>query len=406
MKDEIRLNSQNSEGKIIGLLVAGFYGLLTLLPDSNTQFVTWPWVFLWQAALMSPCLWLLWQLWQQKKIQLLCNKLDWIVAGLAIVLIISAAIAAYPNQARWYSWAGLCLLAALYAINNWLSQSSERYYKLLVGQAYLNLAFIIISLTLWFSQIVLPELNRLNGIKQTYNISLPFDFSIITLRNGFPIGHQNYVAGYLVLAIPLLIALSIIQSGWQRYLWVSAVILGLIDLYSTSSRGGWLGLIIVSIISFIFLLIRSNIPRLFLSLAGVAILAILSFLIFANNRLNTLITAVLAGTGGGEFAYRMITATTGWKIGINHLIFGAAPGSVPLLYQQYRPTWAGREAELAYQLHSTPAHLWAELGLSGITILVSAIALLIYLGWKWVLHHSQSQTNTEQIFVYSIYAGL
>jgi uncharacterized protein involved in response to NO len=406
MKDEMRLDSQNSEGKIIGLLVAVFYGLLTLLPDSNTQFVTWPWVFLWQAGLMSPYLWLLWQLWQQKTIQLLGNKLDLIAGLLAVILIISSAIALYPNQARWYSWAGLCLLSALYAINNWLSQSSKRYYKLLIGQGYLNLAFIIISLLLWFSQIVSPELNRLNEIKQTYNISLPFDFSIITLRNGFPIGHQNYVAGYLVLAIPLLIALSIIQSGWRRYLWVSAVILGLIDLYSTSSRGGWLGLIIVSIVSFVFLLFRSNLPRLWLGLAGITILVIISFLVLANNRLNTLITAVLAGTSGGEFAYRIITTTTGWKIGINHLIFGAAPGSVPLLYQQYRPTWAGREAELAYQLHSTPAHLWAELGLSGIAILLSAIALLIYLGFKWVLRPSQTQTNTEQIFVYSIYAGL
>ena len=55
MKDEMRLDSQ-AEGKIIGLLVSVFYGLLTLLPDSNTQFVTWPWVFLWQAGLMSPCL--------------------------------------------------------------------------------------------------------------------------------------------------------------------------------------------------------------------------------------------------------------------------------------------------------------------------------------------------------------
>ena len=69
MKDEMRLDNQNSEGKIIGLLVAVFYGLLTLFPDSNTQFVTWPWVFLWQAGLMFPCLWLLWQLWQQKTIQ-------------------------------------------------------------------------------------------------------------------------------------------------------------------------------------------------------------------------------------------------------------------------------------------------------------------------------------------------
>ncbi len=409
--NKLRLKSQtieNSEGKIIGLLVAVFYGLLTLLPDSNTQFVTWPWVFLWQAGLMFPVLWLLWQLWQQQTIQLLGNRLDWIVGLLAIVLIISAAIAEYPHQAQWYSWAGLCLLAALYAVNNWLGRSSGRYYKLLVAQGYLNLAFIIISLLLWFSQIVIPELNRLSEIKQQYNINLPFDFSIIELRNGFPIGHQNYVAGYLVLAIPIFIALSTIQTGWRRLTWISGVILGLIDLYSTSSRGGWLGLAVVIIISFIVLIIRSKLPRLWLCLAGVGILTILTFLILANNRLNTLITAMLTGSSGGEFAYRIITATTGWKIGINHLIFGAAPGSVPLLYQQYRPTWAGREAELAYQLHSTPAHLWAELGISGIAILLSAIALLIYLGLKWVRASKPQITNsnTEQVFVYSIYASL
>jgi uncharacterized protein involved in response to NO len=405
MKDETRLENQNTDGKIIGLLVAIFYGLLTLLPDSNTQFVTWPWVFLWQAGLIFPILWLLWQLWQQKTLQLLGNKLDWIAGLLAIVLIISAAIAQYPNQARWYSWEGLCLLVALYAVNNWLEQSPERYEKLLVAQGYLNLAFIIISLLLWFSQIVIPELNRLNEIKQQYNISLPFDFSIIELRNGFPIGHQNYVAGYLVLAIPLLIGLSIIQTGWRRWLWVSGVILGLIDLYSTSSRGGWLGLIVVSIIGFIVLIIRSNLPRLWLSVGGIGILALINFLVLANNRLNTLITAVFTGSSSGEFAYRIITATTGWKIGSSHLLFGAAPGSVPLLYQQYRPAWAGREAELAYQLHSTPAHLWAELGLTGIAILLSAIALLTYLGLQW-LRISHYQIRIEQIFVYSIYAGL
>ncbi len=403
MKDETRLK-QHSQGKIIGLLVAFFYGLFTLLPDSNTQVVTCPWVFLWQASLIFPVLWLLWQLGQQKTIQLLGNKLDPIVGLLAIILIFSAAIAQYPNQSRWYSWAALCFLAALYAVNNWLEESTERAYKLLVGQGYLNLAFISISLLLWFSQIVLPELNRLSEIKQQYNISLPFDFSIIELRNGFPIGHQNYVAGYLVLVIPLLVALSIIQTGWRRLTWITGVILGLIDLYSTSSRGGWLGLIIVSIISFIALLIRSNLPKRWLYLGGVGLLAILTLAVLANNRLNTLINAVLTGSSSGEFAYRIITATTGWKIGINHLIFGAAPGSVPQLYQQYRPTWAGREAELAYQLHSTPAHLWAELGLSGIFILICAIALLTYLGVKWL--SVARNASTKRIFVYSIYAGL
>lgn len=409
MEDKMRLDNRskdNSEGKIIGLLVAAFYGLFTLLPDSNTQVVTWPWVFLWQVGLLCPVIWLLCQLWQQQKIQILSHKFD-VIAGLVIItLILSSAIATFPNQARWYAWAALCFVAALYALNNWLAGATQRRYQLLVAQGYLNLAFIVLSLGLWTSQILLPELNRLNQIRQQYGVNIPFDFSTVELRNGFPIGHQNYVAGYLVLAIPLLIGLSIVQTGWRRWLWVVGVVLGLINLYSTSSRGGWLGLIVFIIASFIILLLRSDLPRRWLSLGGIGVLAGLTLLVLANNRLNTLISGVFTGSsGGGELAYRTITATTGWKIGSSHLAFGAAPGSVPILYQQYRPIWAGREAELAYQLHSTPAHLWAELGILGITTLISAIALLLYSGVKWIRAESTTP-RSDQIFVWSIYGGL
>ncbi len=413
MEDKTRLDTrskENSEGKIIGLLVAAFYVLFTLLPDSNTQVVTWSWVFLWQVGLICPVIWLLWQLWQQQGIQILGQKFDWVAGSVIITLILSSAIAAFPNQARWYAWAGLCFVAALYALNNWLAGAPQRRYQLLVVQGYLNLAFIVLSLGLWTSQILLPELNRLNQIRQQYGVNIPFNFSTVELRNGFPLGHQNYVAGYLVLAIPLLIGLSIIQTRWRRWLWVAGVILGLIDLYSTSSRGGWLGFIVFMIASFIVLLLRSDLPRHWLSLGGIGVLAALTILVLANNRLNTLISGVFTGSaGGGELAYRTITATTGWKIGSSHLAFGAAPGSVPILYQQYRPTWAGREAELAYQLHSTPAHLWAELGLLGIAALIGAIALLIYNGVKWIRAVSSSKSTTlysDQIFVWSIYGSL
>ncbi|MGB7412747.1 MAG: O-antigen ligase domain-containing protein, partial [Thermosynechococcaceae cyanobacterium] len=102
---------------------------------------------------------------------------------------------------------------------------------------------------------------------------------------------------------------------------------------------------------------------------------------------------------------------------------------VPLLYQSYRPAWAGREAELAYQLHSTPAQVWAELGGLGIGLGLMLLGWLGYWGirlWRGLLpqalageavssieyltastRRSQStELECDRIFTWSLLAGL
>ena len=407
--------SKSEEGGLLGLLVAGFYGLFTLLPDSNSLMVAWPWVFLWQVGLACSSLWLLWRLWCNREVQGLGNGLDWVTGLTVIGLIVSTSFAEFPNQARWYSWSVLGFLAALYALNDWLT-TPERRYRLLLGQGYLNLTFIVLSLSLWTSQTLLPELARLRQLRQE-RLDLTFDFSVLELRNWAPIGHQNYVAGYLMLALPLLIGLSILQTGWRRWLWISGLGLGLVDLYTTSSRGGWLGLVVLGMAAFSVLLLRGSLPRYWRQLGGAGILVILIGLMLASNRLrstfitlsNSLINPALNDQAEGELAYRTITAATGWSMGSQHPWSGMGPGSVPLLYQQYRPAWAGREAELAYQLHSTPAQVWAELGVWGIVPLLALIGLLIYLRWK-VLRIISRQPNilpsSDKVLNGSLYSGL
>jgi uncharacterized protein involved in response to NO len=397
----------NSKGSLLGLLVACFYVLFTLLPDSNTLVVSWPWVFLWQVGLACLPLWLLWMVWCQREFLWLGKGFD-AIAGLTVVgLIASASVAEFPMQARWYAWGAVCFLAGLYALN-YKTQTPRDRYHLLLGQGYLNLAFIVVSLSLWLAQTILPELNRLQVLRQS-GVNLSLNLSTLELRNWAPIGHPNYVAGYLLLALPLLLALSILQTGKQRWLWLVGVGLGLITLYTTGSRGGWLGLAALCIVGFIVLLWRSFLPRLWLGLGGLFVLAFLSFSAFTNDRLKTAITAILSSQLSGDFAYRMITAVTGWRMGITHPIFGAGPGSVPIVYQQYRPGWAGREAELTYQLHSTPVQIWAELGLWGIGTSLLAIALLTYFSIRWfskVASPAITIQNTDQVLVWSILASL
>lgn len=388
--------------RLLAWLIACFYALFTLIPDSHSLMVKWSWVAIWQIGLLFPVLWLLWFLWQQRRIQPLGNGLDWFIGVVIVGLIVSIIWAEFPNQARWYGWSVLCFIAALYALNCWLNYPQRRY-QLLVAQGYLNLAFILISLSLWTTQTLLPELTRLNAFRQ-YGVNLSFDFSVLELRNWAPLGHQNYVAGYLLLALPLLLGLSILEAGWRRWIWLIGIGLGLVDLYTTSSRGGWLGLIILCLVGFGILIFRSRIPRFWLLLGGISFFTSILLLILANNRLRTLIMAVFSGQGGGELAYRMINATIGWRMGSSHPWTGIGLGGVPLLYQKYRPIWAGQESELAYQLHSTPAQLWAEMGLWGILAALGAIAWLIYLFWGWLV---QNCTNSQDnMIVWSIFGSL
>ncbi len=394
---------------LFGLLAFAFYALFTLLPDSHSMMVSWHWVAFWQVGLAMPVIWLAWQVWQHQRLYYLGNGLDWLAGAGTIGVLLSCLWADFPNQARWYGWAALCMLAALYAIHQHISYSvgypdsdhasaSENsestgeagiqhtepsiLESLLTLQATLSLLFIVVSLGLWSVQTVLPELAKLRQFQQL-GVTLSYDLKLLELRNWAPIGHQNYVAGYLVLVLPLLAGLAITQQGRQRWLWSSAVGLGCIDLYTTNSRGGWLGLLVmVSVSGGVFFWRRQR------RLVWAGLVPIVVGLVLVNDRLRLALVQILSGQGTGELAFRVINAIVGWRIGWSHPWFGAGLGSVPLLYQQYRPAWAGREGELVYQLHNTPLQLWAELGSVGIIVALGSVMLLGYLSLRHQANHN------------------
>ena len=258
---------------------------------------------------------------------------------------------------------------------------------------------------LWTSKTLLPELAKLNQFKQ-FDVNLSFDFSTLELRNWAPIGHLNYVAGYLLLALPLLVALAINREGRKRWLWMAGIALGLLNIYTTSSRGGWLGLLVLFLFGVIVLSILGKIPRLWVSLGGIGGLLLIILLALANNRLRTIIMAILQGNSSGELLYRLINSAIGWEMGISHPLTGIGLGGVPLLYQKYRPIWAGRESELAYQFHSTPVQLWSDMGIWGIISLIAGIILLTYHCWRLLFNNKSLYQNQDLIFMLSLYGGL
>ncbi len=394
-------------GRLLGGLGLLIYSIFVLLLESSTEAIKWPWVLIWQTGLfclMSVTLLRLWQ--RQQTFWLLGNKLDWAIALLFISLCLSTIFAQFPAQALWYSAIGFALLTAIYTTHHYLHQSSAQKNNLiwlLTFQGGLSLAFIVESLVLWITLVFTPKVSLLNQLQQI-GINFSYDFSDITARNGSPIGHQNYVAGFLMLAIPLLVGLAIIQKR-RRLIWSVGAGLGLVDLYTTSSRGGFLGISVLLLAAILVMLFRSK-ARLQILLGGMGAIATTAVLIVFNNRLQSLVSGLLSGRGGSELLYRIIAAYTGGQIGLDHLVFGAGPGSAALLYQRYRPDWAGREAEMMFQLHSTPVQIWAELGSAG--LLTSLVAILALLGLFVRLHFCASwqRDRNQQIFTYALFGGL
>jgi O-antigen ligase len=397
--------------KAVGFLLAVFYVLLTLLNNSNSLVISWPWVLVWHIGLLISCAWWLLLVWRDKRIQLLGNGLDWLVLFLIIGLIISTLNAEFVHQSCVNLVAVISYLTALYGLNQWLENKDNdnnnflKVEKLLTAIGYLTLSFIVISLYLWLTVTIIPEIARLQELGEQVIIN----FDDISIRNKFPIGHQNYLAGYLILTLPLLIALSYLKTGFKRGLWIISIVLSLITLYSTASRGGWLGLLGISILAAIYWLLWSDLPRKVIILGQGLGVVILTILVLANNRLLKLFSAAFSGDEGGEFAYRLIMLATSWRMGSTHPLSGVGLGGVPLNYQNYRPAWAGREAEITFQLHSTVAQLWAELGLWGIVTFFATVALLIYLVIRYLHIIDQNSylfNSTEVIFIVSLDGGL
>ncbi|VEP18275.1 O-antigen polymerase [Hyella patelloides LEGE 07179] len=355
-KNQLFLSCQ----KIFRILTGIFYVVFTLAPDSHSLMVLYPFVSLWQIGLLFPVFWLLCLLWNRQA-SFLGNGFDWLMGLIVVSVALSTVRAIFPQQAIWYGWVALCFVTAIYGVNSCLKTPTARY-RMLVKQGYLSLVFMIVSLTLWVKNTFLPELERINDAKQQ-GVVLNFDFSVLELRNWAPLGHQNYVAGYLLLCFPVLVWLIIVEPGKRRWLWVSTLFLGIIDLYTTSSRSGWLGLGVIIVIGLVGLVFLSSISRIWLFFGSIGSFLLLIGVILANNRFFELITGVINGESSGEIAYRTINIVLGYRMGMSQFLTGVGLGNVPLLYQKYRPFWAGGESELGFQLHSTPFHLWAELGI-------------------------------------------
>ena len=382
----------------------------TLVPNSHSLMVVWPGVLFWQVVVVLPLIWL-WLLGfgmgRAKRHSLsdfaLGGGLDWLLGASIGVIILNTIASSCRKFSLWYGIAACGGIGAIYALSR--IQKTQLLWEL---QGGVGIVFSLESLALWWFNIYRPEYQRLESLQDQYGISLSFNFNQLELQNWYPLGHQNYVAGYLVLTLPLLIGLWVqaffraksqdknYSKQWQCWLWGIGIILQLLDLYTTNSRGGILailGMLCCGLLMMaLFYPLRVVLPAL---VGGMAVI-LAGF--WTNDRLRSFMLAILQGkVENSQLTYRFITNEIGWSMGSSHPWTGLGLGSVPLLYQAYHPHWAGGEAELHYQLHSTPAQLWAELGIGGITIALGLGFLILFHFLRWIQKNLKSLKSSENL---------
>lgn len=338
----------------LALAAAGTVALTVAHPSSTRQF-TWPWILLLQVIWLAPL----------GALGLgLTTRPDWrrpdglLLAGLCMLAgatLVSALASPFAAASLPRVWPTLAGVATFLWLHDWLGDPEHavrRMHRITQGIAAFGAVLMVVSLAGW--------LNRSGGF-------------VWAVRNDFPFGHSIQLAGAMLLVLPWLVAAAWTGTGARRAGWLAATAVGTLVLLATSSRSAVLAAGLVALAGIAWAMFRAGwSPRLKALLVLVA-LAVVVGAVLTNPRLRELaVRGTWGDTARESNTQRAAMLEAGRLMGAARPLTGWGPGTVPLAYPRFRHRLAGG-VDNVLQLHSTPAQLWATLGLPG------AAALLLLL---------------------------
>lgn len=317
-------------------------------------------------------------------------------AGLQIVLLIIAPIPAYGIY--WITITLVSILFLLFVVDSknigWDARVWENAIILVA------IFFVIIDLLLVFSAYVI-------WWKVSGSIFSQLPYSMRT--PGGLLFHPNLMAGYINLIIPFaLIRIFRTEGKVSKLLWTSVLALLLIEMFFTSSRGGWIALA-GGIFGMLFLTYAAK-------LTSAISQTLLSFPRKIPQNKKYWIMAVLMVPiviGIAPIFVRQVTmAPHGsvsdrldiWNYSIKLIsqapIWGTGPGSMPFLFALRSDAIGGDEV---YHAHNLWLQITTETGIIGLIICLWALGVIIHLcitSWK----HSRPKTPERDVLI--VFAGV
>jgi len=362
------------KGQWIGLI--GCVALLsfTWLPNSYLLMVGWPYCLWWQGGFLLLVGWSIWLSRQfSQPFQLLGHQLDWILLFWAVGLVISSLVSQFRAVAGWNVLLFSSYGIVLYSLVNWLCHVPKLKNRLWFGLVLTGTITNVISLISWR-----PTADMWSG-KNFYT----------AIRNPWPLGHHNFVGGYCLLMLPIVVGFTLTQKGKWRWLGYGAIALNTITLYISGSRGALLGALVLGLIFLPLYFFYSPTKTRKHWIIGALLCCVLSALFISNPRVRALANFDSSASNQGFSIQQISDGPTKDRLFMlqasqtilkAHPFVGVGPGNLSRIYNLYRPIEVGAGLELVQQLHNMPAQILAETGLIGFSGYVLWIAGLIKLG--------------------------
>ncbi|AOS44556.1 O-Antigen ligase [Lacunisphaera limnophila] len=362
---------------------------LTLVHPSSTRQFSWPWILvlqgIWLAPLAALGLGLATQPnWRRPERGLLAGLIL-----LAVTALVSAGLSPYAGASLPRVWPTLGGVAAYLWLHHWITQENQTSGRTgLITRALAGIGAV------------------LTGVSLVGWIARPGAFSW-SVRNDFPFGHSIQLAGAMLLLLPWLLHAAWGTRGWRRAGWLAAAATGTLVLLVTSSRSAALAAGIVAVTGTAWAVLRAGWSRRQQGLLVLAALAVLLVTVLANPRLRELaVRGTWSETARESNTQRSAMLEAGRLMGVDRPVTGWGPGTVPLVYPTLRHRLAAG-VDNVLQLHSTPAQLWATLGLPGLT----ALALLLWAAarrgarlWRLTVPDSPALAAAAALAGYGLFA--
>lgn len=188
--------------------------------------------------------------------------------------------------------------------------------------------------------------------------------------------HPNILAALLTISVPSFLLALVQWRGLRRVLVVAALAVVELAIFFTLARSAWAGQVaalVVCGLGFSLLSGRMRLPRGVLGAACgllVAAIAGLAVVLVSGERPIWLFRPSLAP--------RADMRAVGMRIFLQHPIFGAGPGSYPLLY----PSEHGNYPDSAIHSHNIVVQLAADTGTAGLLAGLLLSISVIYLLWR------------------------